>query len=139
MGPIGTFLNHSRHRSVVRIDFSLPCLWRFCVKVSRFERLWGFYKQFPYKSLTNAQLCTIWHTIYINMTMKNRSSQPNGVENGSNMSQSVPNIKINYQKHILDIYNWHKDHLSKPPSDPTLLKKRNSQIIIIKILLGEYK
>ena len=36
------------------------------------------------------------------MAMKNQSYQPNGVENGSNMSQSVPNIKINHRKHILE-------------------------------------
>ena len=38
------------------------------------------------------------------MAMKNRSSQPNGVENGLNMPQSVPNIKINHLKHILELY-----------------------------------
>ena len=54
--------------------------------------------------------------------MKNRSSQPNGVENGLNMSQSVPNIKINHRKHILELYKWHKDHLQKI-TPPPLLKK----------------
>ena len=39
LGPIGTCLDHYRHRWVVRIDISLPYLWRFCVKISRFERL----------------------------------------------------------------------------------------------------
>ena len=36
--------------------------------------------------------------------MKKRSSQPNGVENGLNMSQLVPNIKVNHQKYILELY-----------------------------------
>ena len=45
--------------------------------------------------------------------MKNRSSQTNGVENGSNTSQSVPNIKINDQKQAFDLYKGHKGHLEK--------------------------
>ena len=36
------------------------------------------------------------------------------------MSQSVPNIKINHQKHISNLYKWHKDHLRKSPSNPLL-------------------
>ena len=52
------------------------------------------------------------------MTMKNRSSQPNGVENGSNMSQSVPNIKINHQNHILDLNNVYRGRLKKAPWNP---------------------
>ena len=113
MGPIGICLNHFRHRWVVKIDFSLVDLWRFCVEMSRFERLWSFYKQFPYKSLINAQICSFLHKIFTNLPMKNRFSQTNDVENGSNMSQSVSNIKINHQKHILDLYKWHKDHPKK--------------------------
>ena len=54
--------------------------------------------------------------------MKNRSSQPNGVENGLNMSQSVSNIKINNRKHILELYGWHKDPLQKIPSTPLFEK-----------------
>ena len=38
------------------------------------------------------------------------------------MSQSVPGIKINHQKHISNLYKRHKDHLRKTPSNP-LLKK----------------
>ena len=49
------------------------------------------------------------------MVMKNWSSRSNGVDNGLNMSQSVPNIKINHQKQILDLYKWHKNHLEKIP------------------------
>ena len=47
--------------------------------------------------------------------MKNRSSQPNGVENGSNTSQLVPNIEINDQKQVFDLYKGHKNHLKKLP------------------------
>ena len=53
-------------------------------------------------------MCWFWHKIFTNMPMKNQFSQPNGVENGSNMSESVPNMKINYQKHILDLYEFSK-------------------------------
>ena len=44
------------------------------------------------------------------------------------MSQSVPNIKINHQKHISNLYKRHKDHLRKNPSNP-LLKKKNSHVL----------
>ena len=40
---------------------------------------------------------------------KNRSSQPNDVENSLNMSQSVPSIKINHRKHILELYKQRDD------------------------------
>ena len=39
IGPIGTCSNHFRHRWFVRIDFSLPYFWRFCVKMLKFEHL----------------------------------------------------------------------------------------------------
>ena len=89
----------------------------------RFERFQAFYKGIAYKRLTNAQICSFWHRIFTSMAMKNRSSQPNGVENGLNMSQSVPNIKINHRKHILELYKWHKDHLQKSGSNPPPKKK----------------
>ena len=49
--------------------------------------------------------------------MKNQFLQPKGVKNVSNMSQPIRHIIINDQKHILDLYKWHKDHLEKkhPP------------------------
>ena len=56
------------------------------------------------------------------MPKKNWFSQSNGVENGSNISQSVPDININYQKHILGLYKWRKDDFEKSSSNP-LLKK----------------
>ena len=57
-------------------------------------------------------MCSFSHKIFTNLPMKNRFSQLNDVENGSNMSQSFSNIKINHQKHILDLCKWHKDHLN---------------------------
>ena len=60
--------------------------------------------------------------------MKNRSSQPNGVDNGLNMSQSVPNIKINHQKQILDLYKWH-GRQGGPPEGPPFFLVENSIII----------
>ena len=55
--------------------------------------------------------------------MKNRFSQTNDVENGSNVSQSVSNIEINHQKHILDLYKWRKDHPKKSGWNPPPKKK----------------
>ena len=97
LGAIGTCLNNFRHRWVVRIYFSLSYSWRFSVKMSRFELLWGFYKQCPYKGFTNAQICSFWQKTFANMTIKDAFLQPNGVENVSNMPQWPLHIKINHQ------------------------------------------
>ena len=63
--------------------------------------------------------------------MKNQFLRPNGVENVSNMSQSVWNIIIDDQKHILDLRKSHKGRvaLKKAPQTPPL--KKNSQILSI--------
>ena len=45
--------------------------------------------------------------------MQIRFSWPNGVENVSNMFQSIQNIIINDRKYILDLYKWHKGRLKK--------------------------
>ena len=79
--------------------------------MGKFKRFSGFYKGFAYKSPQNGQICLFWHKIFTNVVMKNQFYQPDGAETGLNMSQSIPNIKINHQKHILDLYKWHKDHL----------------------------
>ena len=50
--------------------------------------------------------------------MKNQFLRPNGVENVSNMSQSVWNIIIDHQKHILDLRKSHKGRLKKSGSNP---------------------
>ena len=47
--------------------------------------------------------------------MKNQFLRPNDVENVSNMSQSVWNIMIDDQKHILDLKKSHKGRLKKVP------------------------
>ena len=54
--------------------------------------------------------------------MKNQFLRPNGVENVSNMSQSVWNIIIDDQKHILDLRKSHKGRLKKSASTPPLKK-----------------
>ena len=54
--------------------------------------------------------------------MKNQFLRPNGVENVSNMSQSVWNIIIDDQKHILDLRKSHKGRLKKSASPPLLAK-----------------
>ena len=53
---------------------------------------------------------------------------PSSVENGSNISQSVPNIQNNHQKQILDLNNVYGGRLKKAPWNPLPKKKRNSQI-----------
>ena len=58
----------------------------------------------------------------INLAMKNQFSRPNGVEHVSNMSQSLQNIKINDQKHILNLNKTHKGRLEKSGSPPPLKK-----------------
>ena len=59
--------------------------------------------------------------------MKNQFVRPNGVENVSNMSQSVRNIVIDDQKHILDLNKSHKGLLKKSGWGPPP-KKRNSHL-----------
>ena len=54
--------------------------------------------------------------------MKNQFSQPNDVDNVLNMSQSVQNININDQKHILDLYKSYKGSLEKSGWPPPLKK-----------------
>ena len=55
--------------------------------------------------------------------MQNQFLRPNDVENVSNMSQSVWNIIIDDQKHILDLIKSHKGHLKKSGSKPPPKKK----------------
>ena len=50
--------------------------------------------------------------------MQIRFSWPNGVENVSNMFQSIQNIIINDRKYILDLYKWHKGRLKKDAQPP---------------------
>ena len=45
--------------------------------------------------------------------MQIRFSWLNGVENVSNMLQSIQNIIINDRKYILDLYKWHKGRPKK--------------------------
>ena len=86
------------------------------------EHIWH-HKGIAYKSLTNAQICSFWQRIFTNMAMQTQSSQLIGVENDSNMSKSVWSMIINHQKHNLDLYTWHKDHLEKTPHTPQKKKK----------------
>ena len=55
--------------------------------------------------------------------MKSEFWQPKDVENVSNMPQSIWNIIINDQKHILDVYSTHK---RQPKKDSWTTK--NSQV-----------
>ena len=57
-----------------------------------------------------------------NQAMKNQFLRPNGVENVSNMSQSVWNIIIDDQKHILDFKKSHTGRLQKA-AQPSSLRK----------------
>eukprot|EP00493_Phyllostaurus_siculus_P022530 UN22863 len=54
--------------------------------------------------------------------MKSRSSHPNGVESGLNMSQSFPNIKFNHQKHIWNSISDIRITFKKAPQPPSLKK-----------------
>ena len=67
-------------------------------------------KEIAYKSRKN---CKIRHFFSKNQAMKNQFLRPNGVKNVSNMSQSVWNIIIYDQKHILDLRKWCKSRLKK--------------------------
>ena len=54
-----------------------------------------------------------------NHAMKNQFLRPNGVENVSNMSQSVWEIIIHDQKHILYLNKSHKGRLKNSASPPS--------------------
>ena len=57
-------------------------------------------KEIAYKSFKTGKI----RHFFENQAMKNQFLRPNGVENVSNMSQSVWNIIIDDQKHIFDLY-----------------------------------
>ena len=66
--------------------------------------------------------------------MKSQFLQPNDAEDVWNMSQSILNIIINDQKHILDFYSSHKGYPKK--ASWTLLLKHSH---IIKQFFGKSK
>ena len=76
-------------------------------------------KENAHKSLTNFKISSFWSK---NHATKNPFLRPNGVENVSNMSQSVWNIIIDDQKHILELSMSHKGRFKKAPQ-PAPMKK----------------
>ena len=67
-------------------------------------------KEIAYQSLKSGE---IRHFFSKNQAMKNQFLRPNGVKIVSKKSQSVWNIIIDDQKHILDLIKSHKGHLKK--------------------------
>ena len=71
--------------------------------------------EIAHKSLKHNKIC---HFFSRKLVMKNQFSRPKGLENVSNMSQSVWNIIVDDRNHVLDLKKSHKGCLEKAPHRP---------------------
>ena len=100
-------------------------------------------KEIAYKSLKNGKKRQNPPFFSKNQAVKNQFLRPNGIENASNMSQSVWNIIIDDQKHILDLIKSHKGRLKKSASPAHIKKnshlfkkKRRKNVMISEFFMG---